>query len=100
MDPSDVFDVLITAETLNCQEIIDHLQSYLIKNEAKWLEGHFSLIHDTLFQSNGFSELQNYCTDIIAKYPERIFRSSDFTSLSEKFLISLIERDDLRMKEV
>ncbi|GBC00029.1 hypothetical protein RclHR1_03710013 [Rhizophagus clarus] len=34
------------------------------------------------------------------RYPEKIFNSSDFTLLSEKSLISLIERDDLQMKEI
>ena len=100
VDPTDIFDVLVTAETLNCREIVNHLQSYLIKNEAKWLEEHFSLILNTIFQSNSFIELQNHCTDIISKHPEKIFESPDFASLSEKFLVSLIERDDLRMKEV
>jgi len=100
VDPSDIFDVFVAAETLNCQEIVNYLQSYLIKNEAKWLKEHLSLIHNTIFQSNSFLELQNYCTDIILKYPEKLFKSSDFTSLSEKSLISLIKRDDLRMKEI
>src|ERR1044071_6785854 len=34
------------------------------------------------------------------KCPERMFKSSDFASLSEKCLISLIKQDDLRMKEI
>ena len=32
--------------------------------------------------------------------PDKLFKSFDFTSLSEKYLISLIKRDDLQMKEV
>ena len=36
----------------------------------------------------------------MAKSPEKIFKSFDFTSLSEKSLISLIKRDDLQMKEI
>ncbi len=35
----------------------------------------------------------------MSKYPENIFKSPDFTSISEESLISLIKRDDLRMKE-
>src|ERR1700722_987342 len=35
----------------------------------------------------------------MAKSPEKIFESFDFTSLTEKSLVSLIKRDDLQMKE-
>ncbi len=100
VDRSDVFDVLVAAEILEFQEIVNHLQSYLIKNEAKWMEEHFSLVHNAIFQYNGLIELQNNCTDIMSKDPEKVFKSHDFTSLSEKSLISLIKRDDLRMKEI
>jgi hypothetical protein len=36
----------------------------------------------------------------MARSPEKIFKSLDFTSLPEKSLISLIKRDDLQMKEI
>ena len=52
------------------------------------------------FQSNSLLELQKFCTDLMAKAPEKIFNSLDFISLSEKSLISLIRRDDLQMDEV
>ncbi|GBC45147.2 BTB/POZ protein [Rhizophagus irregularis DAOM 181602=DAOM 197198] len=40
------------------------------------------------------------CTDLMAKSPENIFKSFDFTSLPEKSLVSLIKRYDLQMKEI
>ncbi|PKC01372.1 hypothetical protein RhiirA5_426825 [Rhizophagus irregularis] len=36
----------------------------------------------------------------MANFPEKIFKSLDFTSLPEKSLIQLIKRDDLQMKKV
>ncbi len=36
----------------------------------------------------------------MAKSPEKIFKSFDFTLLSEKSLISLIKRNDLQMEEI
>ncbi|UZO04948.1 uncharacterized protein OCT59_025309 [Rhizophagus irregularis] len=51
-------------------------------------------------QSNNLVELQKFCADFVAKSPERIFKSPHFTSLSEEFLVSLIKRDDIQMKEV
>jgi len=36
----------------------------------------------------------------MAKYPEKVFNSNDFTSLTEESLISLIKRDDLQIDEI
>jgi hypothetical protein len=92
--------VLVAADQLLLQELIDYLQTYLIKNKSKWIEQYFELIYQTSFHSNSLLELQNFCTNIMAKFPEKIFKSLDFTSLSEKSLVSLIKRDDLQMKEI
>ena len=64
------------------------------------MEQHFELTHRTSFQSNNLLEIQQVCTDFMAKSPEKIFKSLDFTLLPEKSLISLIKRDDLQMKEI
>ena len=82
------------------QEIVDHLQKYFIENNSEWLEQHFEFTYQTCFQSKNLLELQKFCTDLMAKSPEKIFKSLDFTSLSEKSLILIIKRDDLQMKEI
>jgi len=91
---------LTAADQLHLQELVDYLQKYLIENKVEWMEQHFGLTYQTSFQSNSLLELQNFCTDYMTKFPQKIFKSLDFTSLSEKSLISLIKRDDLQMKEV
>jgi len=90
---------LVAADELLLQELVEFLQEYLIENKSEWIEQHFELTHRTSFQSNSLSELQKFCTDLMAKSPEKIFKSLDFTSLPEKSLISFIKRDDLQMKE-
>ncbi|GBB88393.1 hypothetical protein RclHR1_14970006 [Rhizophagus clarus] len=99
-DTLDIFKVLIAADELLLQELVDYLQKYLIENKAEWMEQHFELTHRTSFQSNNLSDLQLFCTEFMAKFPEKIFKSFDFTSLPEKSLVSLIKRDDLQMKEI
>ncbi|GBB88598.1 hypothetical protein RclHR1_15150003 [Rhizophagus clarus] len=99
-DTLDILNTLIAADELHLQELVNFLQKYLIENNSEWLEQHFELIHRTSNQSNSLSELQEFCTILMAKYPEKIFKSFDFTSLSEKSLISLIKKDDLQMKEI
>ena len=88
----------MAANELCFQEIVDYLQKYLIENKSEWMGHHFELIHQTSFQYNNLLELQQFCTDLMVNSPEKIFNSFDFTSLSEKSLVQLIKRGDLRMK--
>ncbi len=74
---------MAAADKLLLQELVNYLQKYLIENKSEWIEQHFELIHETSFQSNNLSELQQLCMELMAKSPEKIFRSVDFTSFSE-----------------
>ena len=99
-DPSEILQILLAADELFLQELIDYLQKYLIENKAKWMQQYFELTHRTSFQSNSLLELQQFCTNFMATSPEKVFKSFDFVSLPETSLISLIKRDDLQMKEI
>ncbi|GBC34404.2 hypothetical protein GLOIN_2v1884231 [Rhizophagus irregularis DAOM 181602=DAOM 197198] len=99
-EPLEILKVLTAADELFLQELIDHLQKYLIENKPEWIGQHFELTHRTSFQSNSLLELQQFCTSFMAKSPDKIFKSLDFTSLPENSLISLIKRDDLQMREI
>src|SRR5438270_12577881 len=99
-ETSNILKVLVAADELLLHEIVDYLQTYLIENKPNWMEQHFELIYRTSFQSNYLLELQRFCTDFMARFPEKIFKSLDFTSLSEKSLVLLLKRDDLQMQEI
>ncbi|GBB91477.1 hypothetical protein RclHR1_01880008 [Rhizophagus clarus] len=99
-EPSIILEVLVAAGELLLQELVDYLQRYLIIVKSEWLEQNFELTLKTSFQSNSLLELQEFCTDFMAKSPEKVFNLLDFTSLPENSLVSLIKRDDLQMKEV
>ncbi|GES90297.1 hypothetical protein GLOIN_2v1779084 [Rhizophagus clarus] len=99
-EPSEILKILVAADKLHLQELIDYLQEYLIENQIEWIEQHFGLTYQAGFQSNSLLKLQNFCTDCMAKSPEKVFKSLDFNSISEKSLVSLIQRDDLQMKEI
>ena len=53
-----------------------------------------------LNESNNLLKLQQFCADFITKSPEKIFKSTYYTSLPEKYLVQIIKRDDLQMKEI
>ncbi|GBB86732.1 hypothetical protein RclHR1_13120003 [Rhizophagus clarus] len=99
-DTSDIIKILIASSELNLQELITHLQSFLIENKKSWMEQNFGLIYKTSFENNSFSKLQNFCTEFMSKEPEKVFNSIDFTSLSENSLISLIQHDSLQINVV
>ncbi|RHZ86494.1 hypothetical protein Glove_50g70 [Diversispora epigaea] len=63
----------------------------LIENQSSWLKLNFSKIYNLSFRTH-FKALQNYCNDIIAKYPNFFFES-------EAALVSIIQRDDLQLEE-
>jgi hypothetical protein len=91
---------LAAADELLLQELVDYLQDYLIENKSEWIEQNFEIAHRISFQSDSLLVLQQFCADLMARFPKKVFSSLDFTSLPEKSLVSLIKRDDLQMKEV
>jgi hypothetical protein len=99
-ETSDCLKVLSAANELCLQELVNYLQKYLIENKSEWMEQHFEFTQQLCSQSNNLLELQEFFTTLMVQSPEKIFKSFDFTSLSENSLISLIKRDDLQMKEV
>jgi hypothetical protein len=70
-DVSDIVKILVTASELGLQELLPHLQSFLIKNKAKWMEQNFNLVYQTSFENDSFLELQKYCTELLSKEPDK-----------------------------
>ena len=99
-ETSDILNALVAADVLSLQELVDYLQKHLIENNSEWMKEHFEITQRISSQSSNLLELQQFCTDFIAKSPEKLFKSTYFTSLPEKNLVQIIKRDDLQMKEV
>ncbi|GET65720.1 carbohydrate-binding module family 13 protein [Rhizophagus irregularis DAOM 181602=DAOM 197198] len=99
-DTSDIMDILIAGSKLGLQELITYSQSFLIETKTNWMEQNFSLIYQTSFENDSFLELQKFCTSLITKKPNKIFRSSSFSSIPGKLLVLLIQSDNLQMSEI
>ncbi|RHZ87623.1 hypothetical protein Glove_33g165 [Diversispora epigaea] len=95
-----IFDLMLMANEFELTELSNELETILIEDKASWLKTHFSLVYRSIFVKENFKNLESFCNDIVVKYPNLIFDSSDFTSLPESALLSLLKRDDLQMKEV
>ena len=72
----------------------------MIESKSELLEQNFEFAQRISFQFNGLLKIQQFCADFMTKTPEKVFKSTYFTSLSEKSLIQLIKSDDLQMGEV
>ncbi|RHZ81905.1 hypothetical protein Glove_117g82 [Diversispora epigaea] len=95
-----IFELMLAADEFELEELANKIETFLIETKASWLRTHFSMVYDTIFDRKKFDDLQNFCNDIIAKHPGLIFERSDFNSLPESALVSLLMRDNLQMKEV
>ncbi|RHZ48311.1 hypothetical protein Glove_553g5 [Diversispora epigaea] len=95
-----IFDLMLAANEFELKELTNRLEIHLIDIESSWLKTYFSLIYRTIFDKNDFKDLENYCNDMIVKYPNLIFDADDFTSLPESILVSLLKQDELQMEEV
>ncbi|RIB26725.1 hypothetical protein C2G38_2162557 [Gigaspora rosea] len=96
-DASFIFELMLIAYELLFDELGKQLQTHLIVKGAHWLRLHFIRIYQKSSQDNKLQDLQNWCNDIVVKYPNKIFDSEEFFTLQENALVSLISRDDLQM---
>uniref|UniRef100_U9UHV2 TLDc domain-containing protein n=1 Tax=Rhizophagus irregularis (strain DAOM 181602 / DAOM 197198 / MUCL 43194) TaxID=747089 RepID=U9UHV2_RHIID len=64
------------------------------------MEQNFNLVYQTSFENDSFLELQNYCTDLISKGPDKILKSMNFSSIPEKLSISIVQNNNLQMSEI
>ncbi|RHZ83743.1 hypothetical protein Glove_87g202 [Diversispora epigaea] len=99
-DTKTIYELMVNANELELKELSVKLENYLIESKASWLKTHFSFVYHSIFDSDKFKDLKKFYNDIIVKYPNLIFESEDFTSLQEKALISILERDDLNVEEI
>ncbi|RHZ84888.1 hypothetical protein Glove_74g192 [Diversispora epigaea] len=99
LENSVIFDLLITSNELNLDELVEHLQTHFVNNNASWLRLNFSWVYQTSYQMKNFNIIQDFCNNIIAKYPNTIFESKNFLTLPEDALISIIKQDDLQLEE-
>ncbi|RHZ77482.1 hypothetical protein Glove_177g131 [Diversispora epigaea] len=95
-----IYDLMLVADEFEFEELSNKLETLLIETKGSWLRTHFSLIYHFIFSRTNFKKLENFCNDIVVKYPNLIFDTDDFTSLEESALVSLLKRNDLQMEEI
>jgi hypothetical protein len=99
-DITDIINILITVKELGLRELIPSIETFLVENKKNCMVQNFDLIYQTSFENDSFKELQNYCIELISNEPIKIFNSPKFTSIPENLLITLIQNENVQMREV
>uniref|UniRef100_U9SVW2 BTB domain-containing protein n=1 Tax=Rhizophagus irregularis (strain DAOM 181602 / DAOM 197198 / MUCL 43194) TaxID=747089 RepID=U9SVW2_RHIID len=64
-EPLEILRVLVAADQLYLQEIVDYLQEYLINNDYEWMEQHFGLNFKISVQTVWLNLLKKYSSHLI-----------------------------------
>uniref|UniRef100_U9SQY0 TLDc domain-containing protein n=1 Tax=Rhizophagus irregularis (strain DAOM 181602 / DAOM 197198 / MUCL 43194) TaxID=747089 RepID=U9SQY0_RHIID len=64
------------------------------------MEQNFNLVFKTSFENDSFPELQKYCVKLLSKNPDKTFKLLNLSSISEKYLISLIRHENFKISVV
>ncbi|KAG9295534.1 hypothetical protein G9A89_016632 [Geosiphon pyriformis] len=81
-----ILELLVTADELILENIIDHLEDYLIEHRAKELEKNFAILQKTSFMHDSFKKLQKFCTEIAVENPAIDEINMEETEIWEKIV--------------
>ncbi|CAG8491258.1 6424_t:CDS:2 [Ambispora gerdemannii] len=96
----DVLNLLVAADELEIHELIHHAQDNLISKKFTWIQQNLVKIMHTVSLHELFERLSEHSNKIINEEPHLILKASDFLSLKESVLVSLLKRDELAMDEI
>ncbi|CAI2165597.1 8788_t:CDS:2 [Funneliformis geosporum] len=96
----DVLELLVASDELMLEELLEHVQYYLIERKANWVQQNLVLVLHTVFNVDGFKKLQDYCLEFICLDSQLLVTLKEFQSLDRDILYSLLARDDLQIDEV
>src|SRR3989440_12114274 len=96
----DVLKLLIAVDELNIQPLISHIQEYLIQHQTEFLHQNLTGILEAVYQHETFTDLWNFCLEVICEEPKILFNSDRFINLKAPLLELLLKRDDLNVDEI
>src|SRR5438270_11841078 len=95
-DTISLVETFIASNEFGLFGVNQHIEKTLLENETVW-----KLPKDfiTICQHNQFINLYKFALDLACNKPKIIFESNEFLKMKEEFLIQLLKRDDLDLKE-
>ncbi|CAG8522871.1 3440_t:CDS:2, partial [Dentiscutata heterogama] len=95
-----ILELLVAADELLIQKLIDFIQEFLIKNIGKFLQKDIIKTVHFVAHNNQFNELKEAYLKIICDDPYFIFSTEEFFQLEEEALKLILKCDNLNMKEI
>ena len=93
--------LLIAVDELNIQSLISHVQEFLVEHKTEFLHQNPIGIFETVYhQYEAFTDLWNFCLEIICEEPNTLFNSGKFINLKAPLLELLLKRDYLNLNEI
>ena len=96
----DVLKLLIAVDELNIQQLVSHIQEYLIEHQTEFLHQNPTGILEIVYQHETFTDLWNFYLEKVCQEPKILFDSGEFIHLKASLLELLLKRDDLNMDEI
>ncbi|GBC00364.1 hypothetical protein RclHR1_03830003 [Rhizophagus clarus] len=96
----NILGLLVASDELLLEELLSHVQGYLIEKQTTWVEKNFVLVLHTVFKLSSCKKLQDHCLESICADPQPFITSKDFPSLDKDILYGLLKRDDLNIEEI
>ncbi|CAB4387539.1 unnamed protein product [Rhizophagus irregularis] len=96
----DILKLLATADELKIQRLVICIQEYFIKHQHEFLQQNPTEILETIYLHETFTDLWNYCLEVICTKPDLLFKSDKFINLKAPLLELLLKRDDLSLDEI
>src|SRR5436305_10643705 len=97
---NETLKLLEACDELNIDELTEDLQNYLIVEKKEWIEQNLIYTYKISSHHQLFDLLHDYCNKLINKNPTLFLKSNDFTTIEKPLLISILERDDLKLEEI
>ena len=91
MQGPDALKLLIAVDELNIQQLISHIQEFLIENQTEFLQQNPIGILETVYQHETFTNLWNFCLEKLCQEPKILFNSDKFINLNSQLLELLLK---------
>ncbi|RIB08708.1 hypothetical protein C2G38_2270389 [Gigaspora rosea] len=95
----EVLEMLAVADELLLSDLLDFIQNHLIETKSTWLHSYTSKIYQSALSHNSYSNLREFISITIDVSSELIFKSSNFLTINESLLLSILEHENLDMTE-
>ncbi|CAG8721341.1 11575_t:CDS:1 [Gigaspora rosea] len=95
----EVLEILAIADKLLLMDLLNFIQYHLIKTKSEWLHSYFIKIYQIALSYDSCSKLKDFVLNTIYDNPKLVFKSSDFLTINESLLLSILECDNLDLPE-